>query len=71
MNQSPEQVACKLFCADRAAARERPRANDLCRSAGFFCSCKVSAERHAVNLTVRGDHAISGVLGLDEALRVK
>ena len=73
INQSPEQVACKLFCADRsaAAARERPRANDSYRSIVFFCSCKDSAQCHAVSVTIRGDHVISGVLGLDEALNVQ
>ena len=70
MNQSPEQVACKLFCADRsaAAARELPRAINLYRSTVFFCSCKDSAESHAMSVTtLRRDHVISGVLGLDEA----
>ena len=71
VNQSPEQVACKLFCADRsaAAAHERPRANDFYRSIVSLCSCKDSAERHAVSVTVRGDHVMLGVLastmGLD------
>ena len=56
VNQSPERGACKLFCADRsaAAARKRPRANDSYRVIVFFCSCKELAERHAVNVTIRG-----------------
>ena len=30
----------------------------------FCCSCKDSAERHTVSVTVRVEHVISGVLGL-------